>query len=231
MPARDEEQCIEAAISHALERLPSLAAEFEVVVVDDGSSDRTGPILERLCGADSRIVAIRLPPSGYAAALRAGLEAARYPVLAYTDCDGQFDLDDLAPMLMAMGKHDLVTGRRSQRRDPRWRVWASRVYNSLARAFLGTGVRDANCALKVFRKDLFDRVGINGSGFVPIAEFIARTRAAGYSVAEVDVRHRPRLGGRTSIRPWVVPRVLFDLTVASRGRRTPAEGDRTGRPR
>jgi dolichol-phosphate mannosyltransferase len=193
LPAYNEEASIQKAIAEADEALSALTSDYEILVVDDGSSDGTPALV-----ADSarRFPHVRLlrheKNRGYGAALRTGFDAARFELVGFTDSDCQFHLADLGRLLPLTEKHPVVVGYRQQRQDPWRRRFISWGYNCLARGLLGTRVRDCDCALKVFRREVLPTLRPEADGFFVNTEMLTKARQHGLSVGEVGVRHRPR---------------------------------------
>ena len=184
--------------------------------MDDGSRDRTGEIADRLAREDPRVRVIHHRPNrGYGGAIRSGLEAARLPYVFFTDGDLQFDLDDLERLMPLIGEADVVVGYRERRADPPKRLFIAWVYNTLIRVLFAAPFRDVDCAFKLFRRSVFDRVPLgrvrsNGAFFSP--ELLLVLRAAGVRIAQVGVRHFPRRTGEekgATLR--VVLRAIRDL--------------------
>jgi dolichol-phosphate mannosyltransferase len=212
LPAFNEEAGIRQAITEADAALAGLADEYEVLVVDDGSSDRTAAIVAEEAALRPRVRLLQHGHNrGYGAALRTGFTAARFDLVAFTDADCQFDLTDLAHLIDLTDRFPIVAGRRVLRQDPWRRRFLSGGYNLLTRALLGTRVRDCDCALKVFRRDVLPDILPQTDGFVVNAEMLTRARQRGLDVAEVDVRHRPRLNGRSKVSLGDIPRALRTL--------------------
>ena len=215
-PAYDEEDNVAAVVEHALATLPRFADDFEVLVVDDGSHDRTGEIADALAAADGRVRVIHHDRNrGYGGAIRTGLRSATKPYVFYTDGDGQFDLADLARMIPALAGVDVVVGYRLVRRDPFRRLVVAWVYNRMIRLLFAGGWRDVDCAYKLFRREVFDRVPLervrsNGAFFSP--ELLITLRAAHVKIREVGVSHYPRvLGQPKGAPPKVILRAIRDL--------------------
>lgn len=209
LPAYNEEAVITDAIREATTVLPKITSAFEVLVVDDGSRDGTADAVRRAMLRYPQARLLRHGSNrGYGAALRTGFEAARYPYVAFTDADCQFDLHDLALLFPMLGQADIVTGWRMKRQDPWQRRFYSKGYNLLVRTLLGTGVRDCDCALKMFRAEALGKVLPESRGFFVNAEMLTRARQLGLRVAEVGVRHRPRRGGESKVSLADVPRTL-----------------------
>src|SRR5258708_4118868 len=139
MPAYNEAAGIADAVAEAHEALAGLGYEFELIVVDDGSTDETSAKVEELAAFWHRVRLLRHPTNlGYGAALRTGFEAAYYDLVAFTDADGQFFLDDLEDLVTLASENHVAVGRRVDRKDPWRRRFLSWGYNVLARLFLGT---------------------------------------------------------------------------------------------
>jgi dolichol-phosphate mannosyltransferase len=212
LPAFNEEAGIRRAVAEADDALARLAADYEILVVDDGSRDATAAAVEEMSASRPAVRLLRHATNrGYGAALHTGFEAARFDLVAFTDADCQFHLDDLARLLPLTATHPLVAGYREDRQDSWRRCTLSRGYNLLVRTLLGTRVRDCDCALKVFRRDALARLLPEANGFFVNTEMLTRARQLGYDVAEVGVRHRPRLSGRSTVSLCEVPRVLGEL--------------------
>src|SRR5262249_48335311 len=148
---------------------------------------------------------------GYGTALRTGFEAARFDRVAFTDADCQFYIDDLALLLPRTDDVPIAVGYRVDRKDSRMRRFYSWGYNTLVRLLLGTRVRDCDCALKVFRKDALAELLPTSRGFFVNTEILTRARQRGMEVAEVGVRHRPRLDGDSKVYVTDIPRTLNSL--------------------
>jgi dolichol-phosphate mannosyltransferase len=212
IPAYNESAVIEAAVREADAALGRLFDCSEVIVVDDGSADDTPSLVAGLAVEFPCLRLVRHPVNqGYGAALRSGFEAAAFELVAFTDADCQFNLLDLGRMAPLAARYPIVAGFRTDRKDPWRRRFLSRGYNRLARTLLGTGVRDCDCALKVFRREALADLLPESRGFFVNTEMLARARRLGYEVAEVAVTHRPRLGGESKVSLREVPRTLRTL--------------------
>ena len=216
-PAHNEEANIEALVAEALDALPTLAETFEIIAVDDGSKDRTGDIADRLAAEHPDIVrAVHLRPNrGYGGALRAGFEASRYELLAFTDGDRQFRVADIGRLTarMAQGDNpDVVVGYRIKRADPLVRVLYARTYKLANRIFFGLRVTDVDCACKLFQRAALEGVRVESGGAFFSAELLNRIRQAGRSIAEVGVPHYARVAGSpTGAKPAVIWRAVKDF--------------------
>jgi glycosyltransferase involved in cell wall biosynthesis len=216
-PAHDEEANIEGLVAEALETLPRIADTFEIIAVDDGSRDRTRVLADDLTAAHPGIVrAVHHPTNlGYGAALRSGFAAARYELVAFTDGDRQFRVEDLGRLterLAAADRPDAVVGYRIKRADPMIRIVYARTYKLANRIFFGLKVRDVDCACKLFRREALEGIRVESDGAFFSAELLIRLRAAGRNVVEVGVPHYPRTAGSaTGAKPSVVFRAVRDF--------------------
>ncbi len=237
-PAHDEEANIEGLVGEALETLPALADRFEIIAVDDGSGDATPEIADRLEAAHPGVIRVvhHATNLGYGAALRSGFAASRYPVVGFTDGDRQFRVADLGRLLAVLdpagreratdgehaageprGQHathgpDAVVGYRIERADAPIRLLYARLYRLALRTFFGLGVRDVDCACKVFRREALEGVRLESGGAFLSAELLIKFQVRGGHLAEVGVPHYPRTAGRaTGARPSVVLRAVRDF--------------------
>ena len=214
-PAHNEEANLDGLVAEALEALPGLADDFEVVIVDDGSRDATPRMADALASADPRVRVVHHPRNlGYGAALRSGLAAARHPLIAFTDGDRQFRVADVGRLLdrMAVDDPDVVVGYRIRRADPLVRTLYARAYRLANRIFFGLRVTDVDCACKLFRRGALAGINVESGGACFSAELLIKLRAAGRSVVEVGVPHYPRTAGSaTGAKPQVVLRAVRDF--------------------
>ena len=212
-PVFDEERNIGRLLDEALALAPRLAEEFEIVVVDDGSRDGSAAVVDRLRERDPRIRLLRhVSNRGYGAALRAGLREARGELVFFSDADLQFDLDELATLLRHAREFDVVAGYRKPRRDPWGRLVLAWGWGWLVNRLFGLGVRDIDCAFKVFRRPVLEAIPLASVGAFINTEILVRARQAGFRIHQVPVSHRRRRHGRQSgARPRVILRALLEL--------------------
>src|SRR5258708_18187355 len=212
IPAFNEEAGIAQAVVEADDTLSQIAADYEILIVEDGSRDRTFEVASEVARDRPNVRVLRHEANrGYGAALRTGFEAARCDRVAFTDADCQFDLNDLAKLVPLAERVPVVAGFRIDRKDPWRRRFLSRGYNLLARTFLGTRVRDCDCALKVFRKAELSHLLPESRNFFVNTEMLTRARQRDFAVVEVGVTHQPRLHGDSKVSMTDVPKTLATL--------------------
>ena len=213
LPAYNEELNLERVVTSALKILPSVSSSFEIIIVNDGSRDRTGEIATRLADLSDHIRVVHHPQNrGYGAALKSGIEQAKNDLIFFCDSDGQFTLEDLPRLLAWIDRFDMVIGYREQRQDPLHRRLNAAGWNLLVRAVFGLQVRDIDCAFKVFRRQIFDRVGIDTVGAMVNTEILSRSLRSGFTMKEVPVRHFPRqFGEQTGAKPRVILKAFYEL--------------------
>jgi glycosyltransferase involved in cell wall biosynthesis len=212
-PAWNEEGSIAGLTAELLSTLEAIASRYEVIIVNDGSTDRTGEVADSLSRKYAQVRVIHHPRNlGYGMALRSGYQAARFEYVFYTDGDHQFDMRDIGKLLPLLPGADIVIGYRQQRQDARHRLFFSWAYNTLTRLIFGdTGTRDIDSSFKIVRKSVLNSISLNSEKFFIDTELIVKARRQGYRICETGVRHLPRKYGRSTIRPWHVLTTLIEL--------------------
>jgi glycosyltransferase involved in cell wall biosynthesis len=196
LPAFNEEANIEAAVARAHEVASRHAADHEIIVVDDGSTDSTAAIVQRLAKDDPRIRLVQHATNrGYGGALKSGFLAAQLDLVFFTDADNQFDLDEISVFLDLIQSVDVVAGYRIKRCDPLFRRLNARAWNYLVRALFYVPVRDIGCAFKLFRREVFDGLELESVGAMVNTELMVKLGRSGYRVVEIGVSHYPRTAG------------------------------------
>jgi glycosyltransferase involved in cell wall biosynthesis len=213
LPAYNEEPNIAEAISRATAVAERLCLDHEIVVVDDGSRDRTAEIVEKMAVDDARIRLISHSRNrGYGEAVRSGLGEARMDLVFFTDADNQFDLNELESFLPWIDKVDVVAGYRIKRQDPFMRRVNAKGWNLLVRVLFYVPVRDIDCAFKLFRRSVFDGLDLESVGAMVNTELMVKLGRSGYAVVERGVRHYPRTAGSPrGAHPKVILRAFVEL--------------------
>ncbi len=201
IPAHNEAENIRDVVTRSRNVLGQLTSEYEIVLVDDGSTDGTSDIAATALGADAgHLKVIRHErQSGYGITVCDGLRASTKELLAFIDGDGQFDPGDLATLVAWIDDADLVTGRRVQRADPFHRSVVSGIFNLLVRILYGIHFRDVDCGLKVMRRQVFDAsCPIIAQSALFNTEIYFKARRNLFRIKQVGVPHHPRVAGTRS---------------------------------
>ena len=197
-PAYNDAQSLPGLIQKTFRVLNAHAADFEVIVVNDGSQDETAEVLERLAAQYApklRIITHEVN-RGYGQALRSGFAAATKDLVFYTDGDGQYDVGELPLLLERMhGSVGLVNGYKLERNDPWHRIWIGNTYNACARALFRIRLRDIDCDFRLMRRSLLDAIHLTSTSGTICVELVGKIEKTGCGVAEVGVHHYPRLYG------------------------------------
>ena len=199
-PAYNEEENVERTVELALSEIgPLVDGSLEVLVVDDGSTDRTPELADALAAADARVRVHHQPNRGYGGALKSGFQQARGELICFSDGDLQFDLREMSRLLDRLADArkpvDVVIGYRIKRRDPFHRIFIAKTYNAIVSVAFGLRVRDIDCAMKLLRRHAFDGLRLDSDGPFLSAELLIKLRARGVRMAQVGVNHYPRAAG------------------------------------
>lgn len=215
MPCYNEGEVLEEVLTRAVSILPRFVSEFEIIVVDDGSTDDTASTVERLALNNDCIRLIRHQINrGYGAAVTTGLRAAQGEWICFVDGDGQFDLLDLQQLLINAQTSDVVIGYRHRRADNGIRRFNALGWKWLIRALVGLQVRDLDCAFKLFPRWVVDQLQLTADGACISAEIMMQCVRGGASICEVPVNHLPRAAGKaTGGNLRVVMKAMRELPV------------------
>jgi glycosyltransferase involved in cell wall biosynthesis len=214
LPAYNEEAVIAQTINQCVDVLSVIAPDYEIVVVDDGSRDQTGAIVDALSATNQRIRVIHNTPNrGYGGALIAGFDAAAKALTFFMDSDGQFDIEDLATLLAQreQGYH-AVLGYRRKRQDGWTRKVNAWGWNLLVSVLFGLRVRDVDCAFKLYDTELVRICDVHSEGAMVNTEMLVKLSRLGIPFVQVPVHHYPRLhGSATGANPAVIFRAFREL--------------------
>jgi glycosyltransferase involved in cell wall biosynthesis len=198
-PAYNEQENIARTVELALAQIGPLVPSIEVLAIDDGSTDQTRALADALAAADPRVRVHHQPNRGYGGAIKAGFEQAQGELICFSDGDLQFDLSEMSRLLERLADErkpvDGVIGFRIKRRDPFHRIFIAKTYNAIVSVAFGLRVRDIDCAMKLFRREVFDGLRLDAEGPFLSAELLIKLRARGVRMAQVGVNHFPRAAG------------------------------------
>ena len=196
LPAYNEAENAARAIQEVSEVAQNLDLDHEIILVNDGSTDRTGEVARELVG---QIPHFRLvehyPNRGYGGSLKAGFAASTKEWIAFTPADRQFKFSEIERFLEKTDQADIVSGYRADRQDNFMRKLNAFGWNTLVRLLFGYLCRDIDCGFKLFRREILQHVTLTSDGAMIDTEFLAGARARGFRIAEVPVTHLPRVAG------------------------------------
>jgi glycosyltransferase involved in cell wall biosynthesis len=199
-PAYNDEKTIGELVEKAYRVLPSLASRFEVIVVNDGSTDNTGKVLKKLTQKykDLKIVT-HSKNRGYGGALKSGFRASNGDFVFYTDGDGQYDVLELSQLVQKMDDGiDLVNGYKIKRHDPKIRIIFGQIYAFWVKLFLGIRFADVDCDFRLFRKKTtLGKINLTCNSGAICAEILTKIQKLNASIASVPVHHYPRRFGHS----------------------------------
>ena len=212
-PCYNEQDNITRVVEQALTVLEKLNVDFEVIIVDDGSSDSTGQIADGCADRNGRVKVVHHPTNlGYGAALQSGFKAATKELVFYTDGDGQFDINEMPPLLPLMEQYDIVSCYRLNRQDNIIRKINGWCWTKLVCLLFGMKIRDIDCAFKLYKRDIFDNIKVLSAGALVDTEILARAVRKGYCVTQKGVHHYPRTAGaQTGANLRVILRAFKEL--------------------
>lgn len=204
-PCYNEMEGIEAVVAEWDAVLARHPETTEIVLCNDGSTDRTAEVLDRLRARVPRLrVVHNAVNGGYGRALSSAIAATRGEYVATIDSDGQFDLADAFTLLDELRRTgvDCMTGYRLGKKDSAFRVLADRAMNLIVRVLFRVPLRDTNCAIKVARGDVLRGLRIEARGYPTPTEICVRLAARGHRLGEAGVTHRERTAGASKLHPW-----------------------------
>lgn len=200
-PAYNEEANIENTFNKSLPIIKEIAQNWEVIIVNDGSKDKTGEIAKSLARNYPKNVSVvtHNPNRGYGAAFKSGFYSARYAWIAFTDADGQFDFTDLKKLITRQRSTnaDVVIGYYLGRKVPFYRIWGSTVWQMAVYLLFGLKVKDIDCGFKLVSKKVIDTIPKLEAERGPFisSEFLVKAKKSGFKIVEEGVRHYERTAG------------------------------------
>ncbi len=212
-PCYNEEANVENMVHRAQTVLPEVAEKWEIIPVNDGSKDKTGEIIDRLAQEDPHVRPVHHEKNkGYGGAVISGYNASQYDLVFFTDGDLQFDLREICLLVEKLDEADLILGYRKNRRDSSLRKLNAFLWGSLVKMLFGFKVRDVDCAFKMIKRKVIDKVALSAGGAMVSTELLARANRAGFRFVEVGVTHYPRVAGtQTGAKLSVILRAFKEL--------------------
>jgi glycosyltransferase involved in cell wall biosynthesis len=212
-PTFNEEENIAQAVANAKAVMEKLGKDYEIIIVDDASTDRTPQIADSLAQNDPHVIVFHHQSNTkLGGALRTGFYRARGEVIFYTDADNPIDMGDILKHLPLMEKYDFVTGYRLNRDETMLRAIYSRVYNSIIRLLFRLKVKDVNFSFKMVRRKVIGTVSLHSHGSFIDAELLLEAKRKGFTIGEVGVRYYPRTKGKSTLaKPGIIVTILKEM--------------------
>jgi glycosyltransferase involved in cell wall biosynthesis len=217
-PFWNEEKNIEKVIERAIPVAQDVAQKWEILMVDDGSTDMTQELAKKLVKKNNRLRTISLHPNrGYGAALRAGFEHAEYEYVVFTDGDLQFDFAEVTRFIEKIDDADLVIGYRQKRQDTPMRHILMMLHRTWVFIFFGLYVKDIDCGFKLFRKSALDSImPLRSEGAMITTEILAKAKAKKLRIEQVPITHYSRKYGTPSgANVSVIVRAMLETFILS----------------
>jgi glycosyltransferase involved in cell wall biosynthesis len=212
-PCYNEQDNVARTTERAIAVLEKLNADYEAIIVDDGSKDATGQIADKIAALNKRVRVVHHPTNlGYGAALQSGFRAAAKELVFYTDGDGQFDMSEMPPLLPLIKQYDIVSCYRLNRQDNMIRKINAWCWTKLVCFLFRMKIRDIDCAFKLYKREIFDNFKMTSAGALIDTEILARATRKGYTVTQRGVHHYPRTAGiQTGAKLGVIIRAFREL--------------------
>jgi glycosyltransferase involved in cell wall biosynthesis len=213
LPAYNEAESLPRTVPPVVAALRQVTDDFEIVVVDDGSRDRTAEVVRELSRQYPEVRLVQHPVNlGYGAAVWTGITSGQKEFIFFTDADGQFDIGELGRFVPYAGEYDMIIGYRAPRGDPPKRLVFAFGWKLFVTFLFGYVARDIDCAFKLFRREVLDHVYVESRGAAFSAELLIKARDRGFRIKELPVTHLPRRAGRsTGDRPDVILRAFKEM--------------------
>ncbi|MEA3346398.1 MAG: glycosyltransferase family 2 protein [Chloroflexota bacterium] len=213
LPAYNEEANVGQAVRRAIQAVAAHTSDYEVIIVDDGSRDRTSEVVQEIMEEHPQVRLVRHEVNrGYGGALRSGFKAASKDLIFLTASDNQYDPSEIGRLLPFMEDADIVAGFRAHRRDPFLRRVYAWAWNALVNLLFGYLSRDVDCAFKLFRREVLEEVTLTSPGAMVDTQLLAGAKLKGFRIREAAVSHFPREAGhQTGADPRVVLQAFRDL--------------------
>ena len=217
LPAYNEEANLKQTAKNVVDNLNKNVATWEIIIVDDGSKDKTGKIADELAEKNKKISVIHHNPNkGYGSAFKTGLYAAKYPWISFIDSDGQFDFSEISRFIgtQQKTKADMVIGYYLGRKVSFFRKLNSKIWQTIVWILFGLKVKDIDCGFKLISKKVVDSIEPLQSerGAFISSEFLIKSKKAGFKIIEIGVQHYPRkMGEATGAKLNVIIQSFIDL--------------------
>ena len=198
-PCFNEKETIRPLTEKCLAIAAQICDDFEIILVDDGSSDGTAELADQLAIEYKAVCVIHHAQNrGYGAALQSGFRAAGKDYVFYTDGDGQFDISEIALLLPLIAQYDIVSAYRLNRQEGLVRKLNAFCWAKLVNTLFRLHLKDIDCAFKLYKREVFDRITMVSTGALIDTEILARAKRQGYTIGQIGVHHYPRIAGQAT---------------------------------
>lgn len=199
LPAHNEKENLPVLTKEISDYMAELAWDYEIIVVNDGSTDGTKEVIDNLQKNDSHVKAVHHPKNrGYGGALRSGFSAATKDWVFFMDSDRQFNIREISKLVEHAENYDMVIGYRKDRQDHLIRKLNAGIFNIVVNMLFGLWIRDIDCAFKLIRREIVSRADLESNGALINTELLVRAKNLGYKIKQIPVTHYPRLSGESS---------------------------------
>ena len=214
-PAYNEEKNLPELIPLVVSFLSKVSDKFEVIIINNGSFDNTRKVAEELARKYDVIRLIHHSVNlGYGGALKAGFKNSRYQYIMYTDSDNQYNVYELMPYLIFLEEYDVLSGYVVKKAVTIRRVFQSFVFNFLVKVLFFTNLKDVNCSMKIYKRNVLDLLDIKSSSAFIDAEMLIKAKRLGFKIKQFPVTHYPRLEGLASgSSPKVILMTIKDMIL------------------
>ncbi len=212
-PAYFEEKNLPILIPKAISLLSKIADQFEIIIVEDGSPDKTGEVADNLSSKYPCVRVIHHHHNlGYGASLRDGFCNAKYEYIMYTDGDNQYDIDEFIPYMHLLSDADIISGYATKKALTPLRKTQSAIFNLLVKILFFVNIKDINCSMKIYKRKVLDLVSIKSTSAFIDAEMLIKASRLGFTIAQFPVTHYPRNSGVASgSNPGVIVSTIKDM--------------------
>ena len=212
-PCYNEAPNIEPLVKKTLSVLSQLTSDFEIILVNDGSSDGTDKVIDSLAAQFNVVKTVHHKTNlGYGSALQSGFRSATKNLVFYTDGDAQFDINELGPLVPLIEQYDIVSCYRLDRKEGLVRKINAWCWTKLVCFLFNIKLKDIDCAFKLFKRNIFDNIEMHSTGALIDTEILARSIRKGYTITQRGVHHYPRTAGsQTGANIAVIIRAFKEL--------------------
>lgn len=198
-PAYNDEKNLPKLIPAVYAFLSSISNKFEILIIEDGSPDRTGEVAEKLAKQYHQVRVIHHSKNlGYGAALRDGFREAKYDYVMYTDGDNQYNVEEFRPYLSRLKEADILSGYAVEKAVTLRRKIQSILFNFFIRILFGINIKDINCSMKIYKKKVLDSMEIKSTSAFIDAEMLIKAKRLGFKIVQFPVTHYKREQGVAS---------------------------------